>query len=161
MVEDQAQEGRVRRQEVQGVDESDQGDHDFRALERRRQRQSPVARRRRQGARGQHAQRHHRSRHQEGHGRTRGRELRGIQLRSLRSRRHGHLDGNHDRQSQPHDGRDSQPADQGQRQSRQLGVGGVHVQEAGRGGLRKIRGGREQGHRGRHRARRRRRARRG
>ena len=45
--------------------------------------------------------------------------------------RYGDLDGDHDRQPQPDHRRDSFLAHQEQRQPGQLGLGGVHVQEAG------------------------------
>ncbi len=101
MEEDQAQEGRNRRQARRPIHQADQGNHRRRTPGRRRsrgQRATPRGHRRR--ARRQHALREHRAGRQEGHGAARRRPVRGSRLRGLRSGRRGHLHRGDDRQRQ-------------------------------------------------------------
>ena len=91
-------------QEVQGLDQADQGDHGLGAAGRRRPATATraCARRSTRRAGAEHAERHHRPGHQEGHRRARRRQLRGVRLRGVRPGRRRHPGRDHDRQPQPH-----------------------------------------------------------
>ena len=133
VVDDQAQEGRRRRQARQDLHQADPRDRDRGPDRRRRPRRQPApAPRGRQGARREHAQGQDRARDQEGHRRRRGRGLRGGGLRGLRPGRHRDLRRGADRQQEPHRRRGAPRPHQARRQPRRERLRRVPVREEGR-----------------------------